>query len=110
MYRSHHVRDYAVVQVRLEESHAKHELHVIGPVYRVPDGESDAIMNDVISRPDAVSFDAQHSCLFASLVKNADGATPETIRPVILVSSSADQDRAVVIDWEPALENPWVAR
>ena len=46
--------------------------------------------------------------LFASLVMNADTPTPEAIRPVTLVNSSEDQDRAVVIEWEPALDNPWV--
>jgi hypothetical protein len=111
MYRSHHVRDYAVVQVsRLQASHANHELYLIGPVYRVPAEEPNAILNDVISRPDAISFHAQYTCLFASLVRDADSATPQAIRPVTLVNSSEDHDRAVVIEWEPALENPWVGR
>jgi hypothetical protein len=108
IYRSHHVRDYAVVQVsRLEAGHAEHDLHLIGPVYRVPRNEPDAILNEVMSRPDAISFDAKYSCLFASLVRNARTGTPEPIRPVTLVSASEDQDRAVMIEWEPALDNPW---
>jgi hypothetical protein len=111
MYRSHHVRGYAVVQVsRLEATQVKHEFHLIRPVYRVPDKEADEILREVMSHPNAITFDAQYVCLFASLLRNAHTPTPEAIRPLTLVNSAEDQSKAVAIGWEPYQENPWVGK
>jgi hypothetical protein len=89
--------------------HTEHDIHLITPAYRVPDGEPDVILNDVIiSNPHALSFEAQYSCLFASLIRNADTAKPQPIRPLVLVSSLDDPHKTFAVEWVPNAATPSV--